>query len=103
MKAFQENLKSLEATDTQVLGVSVDSPPSNAEWAKQNGISYPLLSDWAGENAKKYGIFLDDYKAARRATFLIDKSGKVEEVQLDKTALDPKNIVTACERHKLKQ
>ena len=33
MKNFQKNLKKLEATDTQVLGVSMDSPFANKAFA----------------------------------------------------------------------
>ena len=103
MKSFQQNLQKLEAADTQVLGVSMDSTFSNKAWAEKIGVTFPLLSDWGGETVRKYGLFNDKYKAARRATFLIDKQGRVLEVNLDKEALDPHNVVAACERHKLKR
>jgi peroxiredoxin len=102
MKAFQKNLKALEATDTQVLGVSMDSPFSNKAFADQIGVTFPLLSDWGGDVTRKYGIYLDKYKAARRVNFLIGKDGKVLEEQIDDAAIDPKKIVDACERPKLK-
>jgi len=38
----------------------------------------------------------------RRATFLIDKSGKVIEEQVDNEAVDPTKVVDACERQKMK-
>ncbi len=101
MKTFQQNLAKLEASDTQVLGVSMDSSFSNKAWADKIGVTFPLLSDWGGDTTKKYGLFNPQYKAARRATFLIGKDGKVLEVHLDKEALDPHNVVAACERHKL--
>ena len=41
MKALQQNLTKLEGADTQVLGVSMDSPFSNFAFAQQNGISFP--------------------------------------------------------------
>lgn len=103
MKSFQQNLQKLEAADTQVLGVSMDSTFSNRAWAEKIGVTFPLLSDWGGDVTRKYGLFNQQYKAARRATFLIGKDGKVLEVQLDKDALDPHNVVAACERHKLKR
>ena len=40
--------------------------------------------------------------SARRATYLIDKSGKVVEEQVDNDAVDPSKVVEACERQKLK-
>jgi len=103
MKAFQKNLQKLEAADTQVLGVSMDSPFANKAFADQIGVTFPLLSDWGGEVTHKYGIYTDKYKAARRVTYLIDKAGKVAEMQVDKDAVDPTAIVTSCKRQKLKE
>jgi peroxiredoxin len=103
MKNFQANLKKLEATDTQVLGVSMDSPFANKAFADSIGVTFPLLSDWGGEATRKYGIYMDKYKAARRVNFLIGKDGKILEEQIDSTAIDPTKIVDACERPKLKQ
>ena len=102
MKAFQEQLKTLEGTDTQVLGVSMDSPFSNRAWAEQIGVTFPLLSDWGGDTTKEYGLFVPEYKAARRATFLIDKDGKITNIQVDRDAVDPSKTVEICERKKLK-
>ncbi len=108
MKAFQQNLSKLEAADTQVLGVSMDSPFSNFNFAQQNGVSFPLLSDRDGTVVKEYGLEKEytiqgqKMVSARRATFLIDKSGKVIEEQVDSDAVDPSKVVEACERQKLK-
>ena len=101
MKAFQQNLQKLEAADTQVLGVSMDSPFSNKAWAQQIGVTFPLLSDWGGEVTRQYGVYVDQYKAARRINFLIGKDGKILEEQLDRDAIDPNKIVDACERKKI--
>jgi len=103
MKNFQANLKRLEATDTQVLGVSMDSAFANHAFAEQIGVTFPLLSDWGGDVTKKYGLYSDQYKAARRVNFLIDKEGRIKEEQIDSAAIDPTKIVDACERPKMKQ
>src|SRR5215470_863570 len=103
MKNFQQNLAKLEAADTQVLGVSMDSPFANRAFADQIGVTFPLLSDWGGEVTHQYGVFVDKYKAARRVNFLVGKDGKILEEQVDRDAIDPKKIVDACERPKLKE
>ena len=109
MQAFQANLKRLEAADTQVLGVSIDSPPSNGAWAKQISVDFPLLSDMDHQVLAAYGLNKEyDIKgakilAARRMNYLIDKSGKVIEMQTDNEAIDPSKVVDACERKKLKE
>ena len=103
MKNFQQNLKKLEAADTQVLGVSMDSPFANKAFADQIGVTFPLLSDWGGDTTRQYGVYVDKYKAARRINFLIGKDGKILEEQIDKEAIDPTKLVAACERHKMKE
>ena len=102
MQNFQQNLKALEAADTQVLGVSMDSPYANKAFADQSGVTFPLLSDWGGKVTHQYGIYKDEYQAARRVNFLIGKDGRIIEEQLDREAIDPKKIVDACQRPKLK-
>lgn len=101
MKAYQQNLAKLEAADTQVLGVSMDSTFSNKAWAQQIGVTFPLLSDWGGDVTRKYGVYDPAYKAARRVTYLIGPEGKIEHVQVDSAAIDPGDTVTACQRRKL--
>ncbi len=101
MKAFQQNLKKLEAADTQVLGVSMDSPFANKAFADSIGVTFPLLSDWGGDVTKEYGLYVDQYKAPRRVNYLIGKDGKIIEEQIDKDAIDPTKIVDVCERKKV--
>ena len=103
MQALQSDLKRLDATDTQVLGVSMDSPFANRAFADQIGVTFPLLSDWGGEVTRQYGVYVDEYKAARRVNFLVGKDGRIVEEQVDKDAIDPTKIVDACHRPKLKQ
>jgi peroxiredoxin len=103
MKAFQANMAKLEGSDTQVLGVSIDSPFANHAFAMQNGITFPILGDMGATAIKAYGLEKDYHiggatmVSARRATFLIDKQGKVAEVQVDSEAVDPTKIVDACQ------
>jgi len=102
MKNFQQNLKALEASDTQVLGVSMDSAFANKAFADQIGVTFPLLGDWGGKVTRQWGIYVDEYQAPRRVNFLIGKDGKIVEEQIDDAAIDPKKIVDACQRPKLK-
>ena len=106
MRNFQQNLTKLEGADTQVLGVSMDSPYANKAFAEQTSVSFPLLSDMGGQIVRQYGLYkeYDKYNTklpgARRATYLIDKDGKVVEMQVDQDAVDPTKTVVACERRK---
>ncbi|HET7710323.1 MAG TPA: redoxin domain-containing protein [Thermoanaerobaculia bacterium] len=102
MKAFQASLPRLEAADTQVLGVSIDSPYANHAFARQNEITFPILGDMNASAIRAYGL-AKEYKiggvpivSARRATFLIDKEGRITHVQADREAVDPTKIIDAC-------
>jgi peroxiredoxin len=103
MKAFQASLPKLEGTDTQVLGVSIDSPFTNHAFALQNDISFPILGDMDATAIKAYGLERVfniqgvPMRSARRATFLIDKEGKIVATQADAEAIDPTKIIDACQ------
>ena len=73
-------LARFRAADTQVLGVSVDSIHSHANWAKDGGgVSFPLLADFQpkGAMAQSFGHYLADAGITDRATVVLDKSGTV--------------------------
>jgi peroxiredoxin len=102
MRNLQANYEKLEAADTQVVGVSVDSPFANKAFADSLNVKFPIASDYFDDFAttKEYGLWAPKYKAARRATFLVGKDGRIEEIQADNDAVDPTKVVTACERKK---
>jgi peroxiredoxin len=82
MPAFDKRVSDFEAVNTQVLGISTDSPFSHENWAKSVGISnYPLLSDVHRTVARDYGVYWADWNANNRATFIIDKNGVVKMVE----------------------
>ena len=82
MPAFDRRVKDFEAAQTQVLGISSDSPFSHENWAKAVGISnYPLLSDIHRTVSRAYGVYWPDWNANVRATFLIDKNGVIRFVE----------------------
>jgi peroxiredoxin len=68
-----------EADDAVVLSVSCDTPHTLKVYAKQEGLTHSLLSDfWPhGAVAQDYGVFLPEKGFATRGTFVIDKAGIV--------------------------
>ena len=82
MPAFDKRVSDFEAANTQVLGISTDSPFSHENWAKAVGISnYPLPSDVHRTVAKDYGIYWAEWNANSRATFIIDKNGTIRFIE----------------------
>jgi alkyl hydroperoxide reductase subunit AhpC len=83
MPSFEARLKDFEAANAQVMGISTDSIYSHEAWAKTacGGISYPLLADIHRETVKKYGIWWAELNANYRATYVVDRQGKVRFVE----------------------
>jgi peroxiredoxin len=96
MKAYQADIAKFEATDTQVFGISVDSVPANREFAKQIGVTFPLLSDFKRTVVKDYGIFIEEQGFGNRATFVVDKEGIIRHIDEGNVAIDPTSAAEAC-------
>ena len=92
----------LDANNTVVFGISIDSPAANAVFAKQLGLTFPLLSDMNHKVLTRYGILKkydvkgDAYEWADRTTFVVDEKGIIQHVQEGNSAVDPNNAVAVC-------
>jgi peroxiredoxin Q/BCP len=66
-----------------VLGISPDSPASHRKFKEKHDLGVRLLSDEARDAAEAYGVWVEKsmygrkYMGVERATFLIDKDGKI--------------------------
>ncbi|MER6381115.1 peroxiredoxin [Streptomyces sp. NPDC001118] len=76
---LRDHLPKFVNDDTQLLAVSNDSIHTLRVFAEQEGLEYPLLSDfWPhGNVSRAYGVFDEDKGCAVRGTFIIDKEGVV--------------------------
>jgi peroxiredoxin len=65
----------LRAAGVRAVGMSRDSPWSHRAWAEALGVagSVPLLSDWAGEATRAFGVEteLQGMRVAARSAFLV--------------------------------
>tara|TARA_Y100000746_G_scaffold65596_1_gene54476 strand:+ start:279 stop:746 length:468 start_codon:yes stop_codon:yes gene_type:complete len=84
MCAFQDNLGKLNDANAVVLGISVDSPWANAEFARKYDLGFTLLSDIDRVVVNSYdAIFvglggIEGYVCANRVVIVIDKNGVVQ-------------------------
>ena len=79
-----------------MLGISVDSSPANRAFAKQIGVTFPLLSDFNRTVLKEYGILNTQHGFANRTTFVVNKQGIITHIDKDREALDPTGAHDAC-------
>ena len=90
--------------DTKVFGISTDNTPSQKEFAAKTNASFPLLSDFAKrEVSTAYGVLIQAAGVANRATFVVDKEGKIAYIEEGSSAIDPTGAETACSRTAHKQ
>ena len=65
------------------MGISPDSPTSHRKFQEKHGLDVRLLADEARSAAEAYGVWVEKsmygrkYMGVERATFLIDRDGKV--------------------------
>ena len=65
----------------------------------KNGVAFPLLSDFANRKvAAAYGVLIEQAGMANRATFVVDKEGKITYIEEGNSAIDPTGATEACSR-----
>jgi len=80
----------------------MDSPAANVAFAKQIGLTFPLLSDMNGKMLKRYGVLKNydvenqTYEWALRANIVIDKQGIIRFIDEGDSAVDPNTALTLC-------
>lgn len=83
---FRDDISRFQSADTVVLGISTDDVTSHQKFADKFSLSFPLLADEDHAIAEKYGVWVEKNMygkksmGVQRATFLIDKSGKIAAV-----------------------
>jgi len=79
MSGIRDRLAEFLTFDTEVLAISCDPVYALRAFADQDGLNFPLLSDfWPhGEVARAYDVFDERTGAARRSSYIVDKEGSV--------------------------
>ncbi|PSL02800.1 peroxiredoxin [Haloactinopolyspora alba] len=79
LAALRDHVVPAVGGEAAVLAVSCDTMVGLRVFGDQNGLDFPLLSDfWPhGRVASSYGVFDDDRGCALRGTFVVDAAGDV--------------------------
>jgi peroxiredoxin len=83
---FTALIDDFAAADTVVLGVSKDSCAKHQKFISKHGLKVELLADTEGELCELYGVWGErkfmgrTYMGIGRSTFVIDRQGKLVEV-----------------------
>ena len=79
-----------------MLGISVDKPEANREFAAKIGATFPILSDPDKATAKAYGVLNFTRLFANRVTFVINRDGVIQHIDKGSDAIDPAAACGAC-------
>jgi peroxiredoxin len=89
---FRDDLATLNAASATVYGISVDTPFTLKEFAKQNALNFDLLSDFNKDAIQKYDVVNPDmlgmHGISRRAVFVIDRDGVIRYREVTPTPGD---------------
>ena len=84
MCSLRDSMNSFNDLNATVLGISVDSPWANAEFAKKYEINFNLLSDYNRSVSKAYDMIfnglggLEGYECSNRGVIIIDGEGLIQ-------------------------
>ncbi len=82
MCRFRDDLSRFNSLNAEVIGISADTPFVLAEFAKQNNLTFKMLSDFNHQAMKAFGVYDPSFLGvldgiAKRSVFVLDKNGKV--------------------------
>ena len=97
MCSSRDSLSFYNDLNASVVGVSIDTPFSLAEFKKQNGINFDLLSDFNKELIKAYDMVIENFAlgmkgVAKRGAVLVDKEGVIQYIEVTPSPGDQVNF-----------
>jgi len=78
--SFRDTYSSFKQFDAEVIGISSDSEGSHQEFAKDQHLPFPLLSDRDGSVRRAYEVKPSLALIPGRTTFVIDKQGIIRHI-----------------------
>jgi thioredoxin-dependent peroxiredoxin len=80
---LQRDIKAIKAAGIRVVAISYDSPKLLKKFAREQKVSFPLLSDPKSQVIKTYGVLNENAKGRQEGipfpgTFLVGTDGKVK-------------------------
>ena len=95
--SVRDNMNIYTGLNADVVGISVDSLFTLGKFKEDNGLNFPLLSDFNKEISQAYGAFYDEFVldmkgVSRRAAFVVDGQGNIQYAEVLESAGDLPNF-----------
>lgn len=81
--AFRDAWDKYKTAGVRIVGVSHDTVADQAAFARQHGLTFPLVSDTDGTWGRAFGVPLRLWKLYSRVSFLVGRDGKIARTYLD--------------------
>ena len=91
----RDNMKMYEKLNARPIGISVDSLHTLRKFKEEQGLNFPLLSDFNKNVSELYGSLYEEFGfemkgVSKRSAFLIDSEGVVQYAEvLENAGLQP--------------
>ncbi len=94
---MRDNIADYDGLDAQILAVSVDSLFTLDKFKAEQGLNFPLLSDFNKTASQAYDSYYSDFVlgmkgVSKRSAFVIDKEGTVRYAEVLDSAGDLPNF-----------
>ncbi|MGZ8536667.1 MAG: redoxin domain-containing protein [Flavisolibacter sp.] len=92
---MRDNMKIYERLNAQPIGISVDSLHTLKKFKEEQGLNFPLLSDFNKKVSELYGSLYEEFGfemkgVSKRSAFLIDTEGIIQYAEvLENAGLQP--------------
>jgi len=85
--ATRDDITTYNSLETEVLGISIDTPQSLARYKKDLELNFTLLSDFNNEVIRSYDVIYEEYSlgmrgVAKRAVYVIDTEGIIRYMEV---------------------
>lgn len=85
--ATRDDMAIYNNLDTEVFGISIDTPQSLAKFKDENQLNFKLLSDFNKDIIRAYDVIYEEYSlgmrgVAKRAVFVIDGEGIIRHLEV---------------------
>ncbi len=84
---MRDNLTTYQSLNTKVLAISIDTVFAQAKFKEEQGLNFPLLSDFNKEVSADYDVLYEEFVlgmkgVAKRSAFVIDKEGVIQYTEI---------------------
>ncbi len=84
--AFSQSREAFDKCETEIIGISIDSPKSHAKFTAKHELTVIVANGEDRSAVEAFGVWVEKnmygrkYMGTERATFLINKQGKIAQI-----------------------